>query len=103
MSLGLPPIEQYKGDEFTQKEEEENLRNKKTNWELIFDVLKNKEVLILSVANVFVYVVRWGILNWTIIYLVTAKSYSKLEASSSLAFSFVISRPERTTQLSFSE
>ena len=47
---------------------------------------KTKRSWLLSIANVFVYVVRWGILNWTIIYLVKAKSYTKIEClSSSLA------------------
>ena len=44
-SLGLPPIEKFKGNEITQKEEQQELESKRTHKELLYEVFQNKEVL----------------------------------------------------------
>lgn len=74
-SCGLPPIEEYKNDypETAVDDRERELSGK----EIMFNyVLNNKALWILALANVFVYVVRYGVLNWAPTYLTTVKCCS---------------------------
>lgn len=73
-SVGLPPIDEYRNDisEVT-KVKENNMSAK----EIMFTyVLKNKYVWYLCLANVFVYLIRQGIVNWIPIYLHINKGFS---------------------------
>ena len=74
-SLGLPPVEVYKNDLGSNHlkgapQEEESL-----NAKVIFVqyVLKNKKLWILSIANFFVYLVRFGAMDWAPTFLVEVK------------------------------
>ena len=64
-ALGLPPIEEYRNDPAKVKETSD------MPWkEMLFKhVLTNRVVVLLAVANVFVYTLRYGVLNWIPIYL----------------------------------
>ncbi len=67
-SCGLPPIEEYKNDypaDYSAKNEEE------ISAKQIFMtyVLPNKALWLIAIANVFVYLLRYGVLDWSPAYL----------------------------------
>lgn len=64
-ALGLPPIEEYRNDPAKVKETSD------MPWkEMLFKhVLTNRVVVLLAITNVFVYTLRYGVLNWIPIYL----------------------------------
>lgn len=64
-SEGLPPIEEYRNDPAKVENTE-----KITGAEAIFKhVLTNRTIVMLAVANVFVYALRYGVLNWITVFL----------------------------------
>jgi MFS transporter, OPA family, glycerol-3-phosphate transporter len=74
-SCGLPPIEKYKNDygvDYSQKHEEEMSAR-----QIFMDyVLNNKVLWYIAFANAFVYLVRYGVLDWAPTYLKEAKGFS---------------------------
>lgn len=84
-SLGLPPIELYRGEreevrEYNKENAEETLSAK----QILFDkVLNNKFVWVMALSYFFVYVVRTAVNDWTIPYLVEL-GYDRLLASASV-------------------
>lgn len=79
-SEGLPPIEEYRSADY--ENIEENIDNKKKERELstkeiLFKyVLVNKYLWYLSLANIFVYIIRYGVINWAPTYLMEAKHFN---------------------------
>ncbi|AKA67555.1 glycerol-3-phosphate transporter [Clostridium scatologenes] len=74
-SVGLPPIEEYKNDypEVNVEDREREMTGK----EILFKyVLNNKYLWYIALANVFVYLVRYGIINWVPTYLQEARHFS---------------------------
>lgn len=73
-SVGLPPIEEYKNDyPSTNVEDRER---ELSGSEILFNyVLNNKFLWIFAAANVMVYIVRYGVLNWAPTYLTEVKGY----------------------------
>lgn len=74
-SVGLPPIEEYTNDypEIQVDDREREMTSK----EILFKyVLNNKYLWYIAIANVFVYLVRYGIINWVPTYLNEAKHFS---------------------------
>ena len=86
-SIGLPDIEKYKDPEYVEPQhsidEEANL-----SYLQIFKkyILSNPIIWMLAFAYVFVYTVRYGTLDWTVKYLIEAKHYNIVEATSRLSF-----------------
>ncbi len=79
-SVGLPPIEKFKNDYPAERRSEENELSAK---ELLFHyVLTNRYIWILAIAYFFVYAVRIGVTDWSLLYLTQVKGYSKIAASS---------------------
>jgi len=78
-SCGLPNIETYKNDyppNYSEKFEEEM-----TAKEIFFKyILKNKLLWSIAFANAFVYLVRYGVLDWAPLYLEEAKGFSIKES-----------------------
>jgi OPA family glycerol-3-phosphate transporter-like MFS transporter len=78
-SCGLPNIESYKNDypdNYSKKFEEEMSAK-----EIFFKyILKNKLLWSIAFANVFVYLVRYGVLDWAPLYLEEAKGFSIKES-----------------------
>ncbi len=78
-SQGLPPIEEYKNDypiNYSAKNEEEL-----TAKEIFFNyVFNNRMLWYIAIANAFVYLVRYGILDWSPTYLEEAKGFSVKES-----------------------
>lgn len=78
-SVGLPPIEEYKNDypddiDRTKIAESERELSAK---EILFNhVLNNKYVWFIALANIFVYLVRYGVMDWIPLYLQEVKGYS---------------------------
>lgn len=74
-SCGLPPIEVYKNDypdDYSEKSEKEL-----TTKEIMMQyVLNNKLLWYIALANVFVYLLRYGILDWSPTYLREVKDFS---------------------------
>lgn len=74
-SVGLPPIEEHMNDyPATAVEDRER---ELTGREILFKyVLNNKFLWIFALANVLVYIVRYGVLNWAPTYLTEVKGYN---------------------------
>jgi len=78
-SCGLPSIETYKNDfpdNYSEKFEEE-MTAKEIFYKYIF---KNKLLWSIAFANAFVYLVRYGVLDWAPLYLEEAKGFSIKES-----------------------
>lgn len=76
-SQGLPPIEQYRND-FPQAFAYDTSHEKEFSAKEIFveHVLSNRLLWTIAVANLFVYFVRYGVLDWAPIYLSEVKQFS---------------------------
>ncbi len=69
-SVGLPPIEQYRGDFPVVVESAIDIERELTFRELFVEkVLLNKFVWLLAIANFFAYITRYSILDWGPTYL----------------------------------
>ena len=74
-SVGLPSIEEYKND-YPHTQVEDREKELGAREILVHFVLNNKFLWILALANVFVYVVRYGVLDWAPTYLTAVKGSS---------------------------
>ncbi len=85
-SCGLPPIEEYKNDysnEYNASQEKEL-----TAKEIFLNYIINNKVLwYIAFANAFIYLVRYGVLDWSPTYLKEIKGYS-LEQSGWAYFAY---------------
>ncbi len=74
-STGLPPIEEYKND--YPPSQVEDREKELGGMEILFKfVFNNRFLWILALANLFVYVVRYGVLDWAPTYLTAVKGCS---------------------------
>jgi len=86
-SLGLPTIEEHKNDYpksfvYSKKHEQEF-----TAREIFFkSVLNNRMLWTIAIANAFVYLVRYGVLDWAPTYLSEVKGFSFEDSSWAYAF-----------------
>ncbi len=78
-SVGLPPIEEYRND-YPEIEVKEPV-NLTTKEIVIKYVLTNKYVWYLCLANIFVYLIRQGVVNWIPIYLQESKNFSVADSN----------------------
>jgi OPA family glycerol-3-phosphate transporter-like MFS transporter len=74
-SCGLPPIEEYKNDypKNYSVEHEKELSAKEIFFKYVFN---NRVLWYIAFANAFVYLVRYGILDWSPTFLEEAKGFS---------------------------
>jgi MFS transporter, OPA family, glycerol-3-phosphate transporter len=77
-SCGLPPIEKYK-DTYTKDYNESHEKEMSTRQILLDYVLVNKLIWYIAFANAFIYLVRYGVLDWAPTYLKEAKGFSLSE------------------------
>ena len=79
-SLGLPPIEEYRNDHSVEHSHDVK---ENADWKeiLINGVLKNKQIWLLSIANFFVYLVRYGAMDWAPTFLVEVKKSTVASAA----------------------
>ena len=78
-SCGLPNIEKYKNDypDSYSKKFEQEMSAKEIFFKYIF---KNKLLWSIAFANAFVYLVRYGVLDWAPLYLEESKGFSIQES-----------------------
>ena len=75
---GLPPVEEYKKD--YPPEEREDHERELSARELLFKyILPNKMLWVLSIANIFVYIARYAMVDWGPTYLKEVKGASLAE------------------------
>ncbi|MDW2313230.1 MFS transporter, partial [Vibrio sp. 1075] len=74
-SCGLPPIEEYKDDypDDYDKSHEQEMTAKEIFFKYVFN---NKLLWSIAIANAFVYLIRYGVLDWAPVYLKEAKDFS---------------------------
>ena len=75
-SCGLPSIEVWTGDRLKSYDAHHHEKEMSAREILFKYVFNNKLLWYLSLANVFVYLVRYGVLDWAPIYLKEAKGFS---------------------------
>ncbi len=78
-SCGLPPIEEYKNDYSNPYQSKDDI--KMSAREVFYKyVLHNRLLWYIAFANVFIYLVRYGVLDWAPTYLEEVKGYSLNES-----------------------
>jgi OPA family glycerol-3-phosphate transporter-like MFS transporter len=76
-SQGLPPIEEFKDDYPTSFEYNQSHEQEFTTRQIFVDyVLSNRLLWVIAVTNAFVYLVRYGVLDWAPTYLSEEKGFS---------------------------
>ncbi|MEC1533548.1 glycerol-3-phosphate transporter [Bacillus haynesii] len=79
-SVGLPPIEEYRND-YSSKSKK-TFETELSTKEILFKyVLNNKWVWAIALANIFVYFVRYGVLDWAPTYLSEEKGFDMSKSS----------------------
>lgn len=83
-SEGLPPVEQYKNDQPDpiQRQGERELGTRELLWDYI---LRNRYLWLFAVANFFVYITRYAMLDWGPTYLKEAKGATLAQGGHSTA------------------
>ncbi|MCF6195343.1 MAG: glycerol-3-phosphate transporter [Emcibacter sp.] len=77
LSQGLPAIEKYKNDYPKSFDYDESHETEFSAREIFFDhVLNNRLLWAIAIANAFVYLVRYGVLDWAPTYLNEVKHFS---------------------------
>jgi len=78
-SLGLPPVEEYKND---YPPEEKETHEKELSTRELFSkyILPNKMLWIVAIANIFVYIARYAMVDWGPMYLQEVKHASLRKA-----------------------
>jgi OPA family glycerol-3-phosphate transporter-like MFS transporter len=75
-SVGLPAIEDYKNDYPENYSNEEHTKPIPAKEIFIKYIFKNKLLWLIAIANAFVYLVRYGVLDWAPTYLSEEKQFS---------------------------
>ena len=75
-SKGLPPVEVLSNEK-----KSEEVKNKKSVLELQKGVLKNPFVWILALSSAFMYISRYAINGWGVLFLQKAKGFTLIEAT----------------------
>lgn len=79
-SCGLPSIEDWTGDQLKSYDPRRH-EQEMTGRQIFFQYVLNSRLLwYLSLANVFVYLVRYGVLDWAPTYLKEAKGFSMAQS-----------------------
>ncbi len=75
-TLGLPPVSEYRNDHPPRRVEQPRSVSRRQ-----FEVLKNPWIWVLGFSNALMYVARYGINNWSIWFLQSAKGHDLMDAS----------------------
>ena len=90
VSEGLPPLNEIIKEEFDpsmQKKASSQAPENMSAWQIFSTyVLTNKNAWFISFVDVFVYMIRFGILSWMPIYLLQVKHFSKTEMAMAFLF-----------------
>ncbi|EEF62954.1 MFS transporter [Pedosphaera parvula] len=81
-SVGLPPIEEYKNE---YPPEEKDVHEKELSFKelLVTYILKNKYLWLIAIANFFVYVARYSMVDWGPTYLKEARGATLIQGGAS--------------------
>jgi OPA family glycerol-3-phosphate transporter-like MFS transporter len=85
-SCGLPSVEEWKNEypeDYDAKRDEEEFSARDI---FVTYVLKNKALWLIAFANIFVYLMRYGILNWSPAYLQEVKHFTVTQSSLAYAY-----------------
>lgn len=82
-SKGLVPIAEYKNDY------DEEISKDKSVKSLQIGLLKNPAIWILALSSFFIYIVRYSINSWGILFLQSSRGYSTIQASSIISISSI--------------
>lgn len=75
-SCGLPSIEEYRND-YPKEVTSEVIERELTSKEILFNyVLNNRVLWYIAIANIFVYFLRYGVVDWAPTYLSEVKHFS---------------------------
>ena len=86
-SIGLPDIEIYKDPNYVEPEIQKSEEDSFSYGDIFKKyIIKNPTVWLLALAYIFVYVVRYGTIDWLVMYQVDEKHYSLAEAAKRLSF-----------------
>ncbi len=86
-SLGLPSVEKYRNEASDKGKEKEGKERELTTKEILFDyVLTNKYIWILGFASFFVYIIRTGVNDWGVLYLMEEKGYGLISAGATVCW-----------------
>ncbi len=81
-SLGLPSIEKFRNDYPANSSHARDQERELGTKEILVDyIIKNKYIWFLAAAYFFVYVVRTGVNDWTALFLLETKGYSRIGAN----------------------
>lgn len=73
-SQGLPPVDEWKGEKVIEKVESAHTLSSK---DIFFKyIIHNKFLWAIAIANVFVYFIRYGIIDWAPTYLKEVKHFT---------------------------
>lgn len=87
VSIGLPDIEKYKDPDYVEPVHESTEEDSYTYSDIFQKyIIKNPTVWLLAIAYIFVYVVRYGTIDWLVMYQVDMKHYTIAEAAHRLSF-----------------
>lgn len=85
-SLGLPSIEEWRGD-YSGHPPEKGGEHELTTREILWThVICNPFIWLLAMASFFVYIVRIGVNDWSALFLVESKSYNQIMANGCVSF-----------------
>ena len=82
-TLGLPTVADWKNDHGLPVVAGSG--PKKSTWQLQLSILKLPSIWVLAVASALMYMTRYGMSSWGILYLQEQKGYSDIQAGSMLA------------------
>ncbi len=82
-TLGLPPVADWKNEHGIMLED--SSKKPKTTWQTQLSILKLSSIWVLAFASATMYMTRYGINSWGMLFLQEAKGYSDIEAGSLLA------------------
>jgi OPA family sugar phosphate sensor protein UhpC-like MFS transporter len=80
-TMGLPPVAEWKNDHWTKGEERQEGQNL---WATQRSILKIPAIWVLALSSAAIYVTRYAINSWGILYLQEAKGFSLMEAGGML-------------------
>ncbi|MCL4156606.1 UNVERIFIED_CONTAM: hypothetical protein GTU68_042662, partial [Idotea baltica] len=83
-TLGFPKIEDFKNDypsNYSQKVNDDTKTSLTAKEIFIKHILPNKMLWAISIANAFVYLVRYGIQDWAPAYLIEVKGFTEQESA----------------------
>lgn len=80
-TLGLPPVAEWRNDRAAATTEP----RPKSTWQTQLSILRMPAIWILAIASATMYMTRYGMNSWGILYLQEEKGYSTMEAGALLA------------------